>query len=96
MFSVVDGLLLKPLPFTEPERIIQVREKLVKRSGDAIPLAAGNFYEYRDQAKTADLVAYRNSPFSLISPTADPERYVGAPVRARACRATPGRGLWKR
>ncbi|MCX6610178.1 MAG: ABC transporter permease, partial [Acidobacteria bacterium] len=80
MFSVVDGILLKPLPFAEPERIIQVREKLVKRSGDAIPLAAGNFYDYRAQAKTADLVAFRNSPFSLISPTADPERYVGVQV----------------
>lgn len=80
MFSVVDGILLKPLPFAEPERIVQVREKLLKRSGDAIPLAAGNFYEYRDQAKTADLVAYRNSAFSLISPTSDPERYVGVQV----------------
>ena len=80
MFSVADGILLKPLPFAEPEGLLQVREKLVKRSGDAIPLSAGNFYEYRDQAKTADLVAYRNSPFSLVSPSADPERYVGAQV----------------
>ncbi len=80
MFSVIDGILLKPLPFAEPERIVQVREKLVKRSGDPIPLAAGNFYDYRDQAKTADVVAYRNSPFSLISPSADPERYIGVQV----------------
>lgn len=80
MFSVVDGILLKPLPFAEPERLVQVRERLPKRGGDPIPLAAGNFYDYRAQAQTATLVAYRANPVSLIVPQADPERYFGVQV----------------
>ncbi len=80
MFSVVDGILLKPLPFREPERLVQVRERVMSRGGDPIPLAPGNFYDYREQAKSADLVAFRNSPFSLTSKDADPERYYGVEV----------------
>jgi putative ABC transport system permease protein len=80
MFSVVDGILLKPLPFREPERLVQVRERVTSRGDNPIPLAPGNFYDYRDQAKTVELVAFRNSPFSLTSKDADPERYYGVEV----------------
>ncbi|MBM3761030.1 MAG: ABC transporter permease [Acidobacteria bacterium] len=80
MFSVVDGILLKPLPFAEPERLLQVRERILKRTTDPIPLAAGNFYDYRANSKTTSLIGYRGSPFSLILPNSDPERYVGIQV----------------
>ncbi len=80
MFSVVDGILLKPLPFREAERLVQVRERVMARGGDPIPLAPGNFYEYRAAARTAEVVGFRNSPFSLLLPDADPERYFGVQV----------------
>lgn len=80
MFSVVDGILLKPLPFAEPERLVQIRERIMSRGGDPFPLAPGNFYDYREQAKSANLVAFRTSPFSLSSKDADPERYFGVEV----------------
>jgi len=80
MFSVVDGILLKPLPFAEPERLVQVRERVMKRGGDPFPLAAGNFYDYRAQTQSSDVIAFKTSPFSLILPNADPERYFGVQV----------------
>lgn len=80
MFSVVDGILLKPLPFAEPERLVQVRERVMSRGGDPFPLAPGNFYDYREQVKSASMIAFRTSPFSLSSKDADPERYFGVEV----------------
>jgi putative ABC transport system permease protein len=80
MFSVVDGILLKPLPFNEPDRIVQVRERFTKRGGEPIPITPGNFYDYRQQSQTADMVAFRSSPVSLLVPGSDPERYFSVQV----------------
>jgi predicted permease len=81
MFSVVDGILLKPLPFREPDQLFSLREQVIKGGGPTLYyLSAGNLLDYREQSKSADIVAYLPSSFSLLLPNADPERYKGVAV----------------
>lgn len=81
MFSVVDGILLKPLAFRNPEQLLSLREEVMKAGGPSrYPFTAGNLYDYRAQAKSSEIVAYGMNPFSMILPKSDPERYYGVTV----------------
>ena len=56
IFSLVRGVLLSPLPFHEPERLIGIRESKVGE-GHSNPLACRSFFAFRDQARTLEAVA---------------------------------------
>ena len=50
IFSVVNGVLLKPLPYHEPEQLIRVFEK--SPTQPKFPMSGGNFQDYREQNTT--------------------------------------------
>src|SRR6185503_17303359 len=56
IFSLVRGVLLRSLPFHEPERLIGIRESKVGE-GHGNPLAWRSFFAFRDQAQTLEAVA---------------------------------------
>jgi predicted permease len=81
MFSVVDGILIKPLTFREPDQLFVLREMVLRNSGPSpFPLTPGNFLDYRRTAQSADLVCYSLNPFALTAPDSAPERYAGVTV----------------
>jgi putative ABC transport system permease protein len=92
IFSVVNGVLLRPLPFAEPERLFAVISHAV---GDAIGAASpADFVDWRAEARTAELAAYNTTTFSLRGAEAA-ERIPGARVSAelfRVLRASPALG----
>ncbi len=64
IFSVVNGVLLKPLPFNHPEQIVRF-EDMQPKLADA-PLSAPEFIAYRDQNRTlSQIAAYRSLDFTL-------------------------------
>jgi len=57
IFSVVNGVLLKPLPFDRPDELVWVRE--ARRQGGTMAVAWGNFVDWHAQARSFEgLVAY--------------------------------------
>jgi putative ABC transport system permease protein len=76
IFSVVNAVLLRPLPYPQPDELVVLRERnLLKASSEAV--AAGNFLDWRGQNQTfAGMSAYRYENFSVTG--ADhPERMPG-------------------
>ncbi len=64
IFSVVNGVLLKPLPFDHPEQIVWFQDIFPKWSN--APLSAPEFMAYRDQNHTlSQIAAFRFFTFTL-------------------------------
>ena len=80
MFSVVYGVLLRPLPYSGPDRIVAVSE--VTSNGRPSRLADPNFDDFRDQ---------NHSFQSLAKYTADtvPVSGAGQPARTTVAAVTP-------
>lgn len=47
IFSVVNAVLLRPLPYTEPERLLLVQESLPKLSLRTSAVSAAEFWDYK-------------------------------------------------
>ena len=79
IFSVVNGVLLRPLPFKEPDRLMMIRETKLPQFPE-FSVASGNFLDWKKQQTVFErLVAFRSAPFNLIG-AGDPERLRGMSV----------------
>jgi putative ABC transport system permease protein len=81
IFSVVNTILLRPLSYEKPERLVMVWEKSAKRGGE-IPTSLPNFIDLRDSARSLEgLGAFIDANFNLSGGT-EPERVAGMRVTA--------------
>jgi predicted permease len=77
IFSVVDTVLLRPLPYQQPDRLVVVSETLPGMSTDEIGVAAGEYQDYRDRNRSfSQVAAYESDGFNLTG--------VGQPLRINA------------
>src|SRR5438552_408037 len=77
IFSVVNTLLLRPLPFKEPARLVQVWEANYKRGRNTMEVSYPNFADWRDQNQVFEqIAAYSDKTFNLTD-TGEPERIQG-------------------
>jgi len=77
MFSVVNAVLLKPLPFREPSRIVQVAEKNDKLNLANFGSSLLNFLSWREQTKMfEELAAVGFSNYTLTG-SGEPEQLSG-------------------
>ena len=85
IFSVVNGVLLRPLPFPRPEQLVVVWSKFAKLKLDQFPVDAGEFIELRARTRAfADVGAYTSgavnvgaddAPQRVTSGTASPSLF---------------------
>jgi predicted permease len=79
IFNVVNAVLLRPLPFKEPERLIMIRETKLPQFPE-FSVSPGNFLDWKSQNTVFErLVAFNGSSFNLIG-TGDPEQLRGQRV----------------
>jgi len=57
IFSVVQAVLLNPLPFPEPERLVSIWESRVDRGWTQSSFTRANFWDVRDQNRTFEGIA---------------------------------------
>ncbi len=81
IFSVVNSVLLRPLPFQNSDRIVYILEKLPGFSS-AIPMNAPDFNAFRERQQSFEQMGiYGNKHFD-ISGMGTPERVTGARASA--------------
>jgi putative ABC transport system permease protein len=79
IFSVIDGVLLKPLPFRDPENVVRVTNM---RGGNRMVSSTPDYIDFRTQAKSfASLSPIDNQPMNLTGGS-EPERVSAARVGA--------------
>src|SRR2546428_12385321 len=82
MFSLVNGVLLKPLPYPDSDRLVSLSENQREQGQDFVNLTAPGFTDWRTQSTVfEDLAAYQPGGFHLTG-TGDPARRSG--IRASA------------
>ena len=95
IFSVVNTVLLRSLPYEQPERLMVVKENKLPQFSE-FSISPGNFLDWRNQNNSFEkLIAVQGSAFNLVSGDAEPERLRGSRVSAgmfEMLRATPVHG----
>ncbi|MGH9937479.1 MAG: ABC transporter permease, partial [Blastocatellia bacterium] len=83
IFSVVNGVLLRPLPFNQPERIVTLWENNSKDGIERDDVSPANFLDWRERSRSFEEMAFAN-PWSLdYTGKTEPETW-------RAARVSPG------
>jgi len=80
IFSVIDALMLRPLPFREPDNLFQVWETDVKRGYNEMDASYPNFADWRDQNQVFEQIAIYSGGTYNLAGAAEPERIQGAIV----------------
>src|SRR6185369_13414183 len=80
IFSVVDGVLLRPLPYRDPSRIMAIFE--ITSKGTPSRLADPNFDDFRDQSRSFQAIAKYNNTIASVSGASQPTRTSVARVSA--------------
>jgi MacB-like periplasmic core domain len=74
IFSVVDAVILRPLPYNFPNRLVLVKERIPKVTPDPIPVCAPDVLHFqRENHSFVSLAAFRGDQFDLAGGT-EPQR----------------------
>jgi predicted permease len=107
IFSLVDGILLRPLPYDHPDRLVRIVQSQRQLGLDTWNLSQGSFAALRDNTHSLEAVAAYSTSGANLTGDGDPERvsicnvsadffkvFGLSPVLGRAFRAgedTPGK-----
>jgi putative ABC transport system permease protein len=96
IFSVVNTVMLRPLPFADPDRLVRIWESNVERGWPTFAASHPNFLDFRAQAASVQsMAATTNAGFTLTPASGDAEVIQGMNVTATflpTLRVTPALG----
>lgn len=81
IFSAVNAVLLRPLPFKDPERLVLLSETVVREGVERRPLSYPDFMDWRDRNRVFESMAGFDQ-VSLTLAGEEPERVSGEMVSA--------------
>jgi putative ABC transport system permease protein len=86
IFTVINAVVLRPLPFPDPDKIVILTENNFAKGWNQFSIAPANFLDWRDQTKSwAEISAFDGKSFNLTG-QGEPERLRGAAVSANLFR----------
>src|SRR5437868_5804099 len=77
IFSLVNDLFLRGLPFKDPGRVVHFYSQSKERGLTDLPLGAPRFLHYRDGQTFCDAIAAENGAFVTLSGLGDPVQLNG-------------------
>src|SRR5262245_29936846 len=82
IFSVVNGVLLRPLPYSEPQQLVRLFETVDRATmaNDRMEVAPANFLDWREQTRSFSGLAAYGLTWSVINGDGEAERLDGALV----------------
>ena len=72
IFSVVDGALLRPLPYPHPDRLVMLWEIFPPAGLTTVPLSVADYVDYREQARSLSNVALMKSRDLALTGSGEP------------------------
>ena len=90
MFSVIDGVLLKPLPFRDGHELTLIQQSAPQASVQNLGVSIPELFDYRARLRSMrDLVEHHSMPFTLLN-QGEPDRVdTGAIPGARRRKSRP-------
>ncbi|HKP80939.1 MAG TPA: ABC transporter permease [Pyrinomonadaceae bacterium] len=82
IFSAVDSILLRPLPFKDPERLVSIWEQGLKQGINQNEVAPANFFDLRHQSQAFESIGAHGPQDINLTGDAEPERLNGELVTA--------------
>src|SRR5690349_5893583 len=79
IFSVVNAVMLRPLPFEHPNRLVQVAEKNDKLNLPNFSASVLNYLSWIEDARSLQLAAIGYGTFTLTG-NGDPEQLTGSRI----------------
>jgi len=76
IFSIVNGVLLRPLPYAEPDRLVALREVLpsMAQTYPTLPASARHFVEWRQRTRSFERMSAVDQGTVTLSSGGEPER----------------------
>ena len=94
IYSVIDNVLLHPIPFSEPDRLVALYQKNPRSDKNSIPYL--NLQEWQKQSRTFEGIAgWRTDGFALTGQGA-PENLLGLDVSENFFSVLPSVGFSSR
>jgi putative ABC transport system permease protein len=82
IFSVVNAVLLRPLRYSDPDRLLQVWQTFPQLGSNQVTVSAPEFFDYKDQNRVFEkIAAFRFQGFTLTG-ASEPELIFGNRVSA--------------
>ncbi len=82
IFSLVNSILLRPLPFREPDRLVRMLQASPKLGLSSWGISQADFAAYREQNRSFESVAIYNATATNLTGAGEPERLPIATVTA--------------
>jgi predicted permease len=84
IFSIVNGVLLRPLPYGDPARLVTLREEVpaIAQTYPTLPVSARHFTEWRQRASCFDHISAVDPGSAALTGAGEPEQLDMARVSA--------------